>query len=413
MLDGALSDIRFGIRAARRAPGFAAAAIASIALAIAAASTMFSAFHAVFLRPQPFRDADRLVNIWKTTGTDLNLATVADLRFWRGYAHSFESFGTFDGYRMATLTGGREPAKLMAATVSAGLFPVLQSPPLLGRVLSPRDFEPASSGAIVLAWGTWQGQFAGDPKILGREILLDGQSYVVVGVMPASFRFPWRGYGAWIPSRREVTSPAETSVQVTARLRSGVSMEDAERELEALRPALARLYPESDRHWRTKLENAATRETEGYREAFVLLFAAVGVLVLIGCLNVANLLLARSVARTAEFATRTALGAPRARLFRQVLTESLTLAFAGGALGLLISLAGMRAVAASMPVERAAPGLQDTGMDLTVLLFGLCATTLVGVAFGIAPALRTSGFSLRGPAEAQPGHALLRAIEPC
>lgn len=393
MFDGALRDVRYAVRILAKTPGFLAAAVLSVALGIGASTTMFSAFRAVFLRPLPYRDADRLVKVTKTGGDHRDRqVTVGDVLFWREHARSFQSLGTFGGFRMMTLTGVREPTNLIVHFVSAEIFSTLDSPALLGRTLGSGDFGPGMPPAAVLSYSAWQKQLGGDSKNIGREIMLDGRSYVVVGVMPEGFIFPWPGTSAWAPDETVITDPLQAGAEVIGRLRPGVSLESATAEIDRLRPGLALAYPRDRRNWRIELDEFATSETRDYRKAFLLLFGAVGLLALIGCLNVANLLLARSSARESEFATRSALGAARGRLIRQVLTESLVLALLGGAGGLLLAWGGAHLITATIP---AAPGLDKTRVDQAVLWFALAVTMLSGLAFGIAPALELPRFTLR------------------
>ena len=386
-------DVRYALRILGKTPGFLAAAVFSIALAIGAGTTMFSAFRAVFLKPLPYRDADRLVTISKTGGDHRDRqVTYADVRFWREHARTIESSGTCGGFRMETLTGVREPANLVVRFVSDSVFQTLESPALMGRTLAARDFESGAPRAAVISWSTWQKQFGGDQKIIGREILLDGHGFAVVGVMPEGFNYPSPGSSAWIPDETVITDPLDGGGNIIARLRPGVTIERATAEIARLRPALALAYPPDRRNWRIELDEFSTAETREYRKAFLLLFGAVGLLMLIGCLNVANLLLARSSAREAEFATRSALGAGRGRLIRQVLTESLVLAMAGGVAGLLLAWGGAHLISATIP---AAPGLDKTRVDFSVMWFALAVTVATGLAFGIAPALELPRLALR------------------
>jgi hypothetical protein len=216
MFDGALRDVRYAVRILAKTPGFLAAAVLSVALGIGASTTMFSAFRAVFLRPLPYRDADRLVKVTKTGGDHRDRqVTVGDVLFWREHARSFQSLGTFGGFRMMTLTGVREPTNLIVHFVSAEIFPTLDSPALLGRTLGSGDFGPGMPPAAVLSYSAWQKQLGGDSKNIGREIMLDGRSYVVVGVMPEGFIFPWPGTSAWAPDETVITDPLQAGAEVS------------------------------------------------------------------------------------------------------------------------------------------------------------------------------------------------------
>jgi hypothetical protein len=302
-------------------------------LGIGAATTMFSAFRSVFLRSLPYGDANRIVQIEKHGGGDTSAVTLADFEFLRRNARSFETVAWFGLFETVALSRLAEPANLWVRSVSREPFPLLQSRPLLGRALAASDFQPNAPPAIVLSYDTWRKHFHGDPQIIGRHILVSeqypkpGQTIdVVVGVMPKEFYFPQMGIAAWLPNRRPVSDPLRTGVNMVARLRPGTSIEQARSEIRQLLPALERVYPESKRGWTLSMDRFGARSVEEYRRAFALLLAAAGFLVLIACLNVANLLLARGSARATEFAIRGALGASRGRLIGQVLVESLALA---------------------------------------------------------------------------------------
>lgn len=395
MISGLWQDLRYAFRILRKSPVFLAAAVLSIALGIGASTTIFSAFQAVFLGPSPYRDAEQLVEITKISKhvgpPDVNHA---DVEFWRRTSRSFQSFATYSGFRAMTLSGIDAPVNLLVRLVSPDLFPTLGSRALIGRVLTQEDFRKDSPPVVVIAHSVWQEQFHGDPKVIGRRILLDGMDHTVVGVMPLNFNFPTASQRAWLPDKTPVTDPF-TYASTVARLKPGVSEQAALAELERLWPALAKQYPESKRDWRLQMEGIAGRDTKDHRRAFQLLFSAVGFLVLIACLNVANLLLARSSAREEEFSIRSALGAGRRRLIRQVITESLVLALIGGSLGLLLAYAGNRALLAFLPSNFSIPRLDQTQMDSMVLLFALAVTAITGLAFGIIPALALSRHSLR------------------
>ncbi len=296
-----------------------------------------------------------------------------------------------------------EPANLWVRGVSRDLFPLLGSKPLLGRTLAASDFQPDAPPAVLLSYDTWQKSFHGDPKIVGRQILLSeqypkpGQAFNnVVGVMPKGFYFPQREIAAWLPRRMPAGDLLGISVNVVARLRAGSSIEQARAEVNRLLPALERSYPESKRGWTLLMDRFGARSIAEYRKAFLLLLAATGFLVLIACLNVANLLLARASARAGEFAIRGALGASRGRLIRQVLVESLALASLGGAVGVMLAYAGNRALLWLLPTYLDIPRLEETRLDTAVLGVAIAIVFLAGLLFGIAPALMFSKNRLAG-----------------
>jgi predicted permease len=363
-----MRDLLYAWRRLRESPVFTITAVVSLGLGIGAAVTMFSAFRSVFLRALPYREADRVVQVEKHgRGGDPGGVTLADFEFLRRNARSFETVAWFSYFEGVALSRIAEPANLWVRSVSRELFPLLESKPLLGRTLAESDFQPNALPAVVLSYDTWQKHFHGDPQVIGRQILFSeqypkaGQTVdLVVGVMPKEFYFPQVGIAAWLPERMPVSDPLRTGVNMVARLRRGSSIEQARPELNRLLPVLERSYPRTARGWTLSMDRFGARSIEEYRRAFVLLVAAAGFLVLIACLNVANLLLARASARTTEFAIRGALGASRLRLIGQVLVESFALAGLGGALGICLAYAGNRVLLWLLPTYLGIPHLEET-----------------------------------------------------
>ena len=390
------NDIRFSLRLLRKSPAFLVTAVFSLALGIGATTTVFSAFRAVFLRPLPYTDAERLVEITKP-GPDgrASSTTLADIAFWRQFSRSFEKIGTYGFYKPMTLTGGAEPANVVGRVIEKDLFPTLQARAMLGRVFEPSDFEDGNPRGILLSYRVWQQDFQEDRAIAGRRVTLDNDSYVVIGVMPEEFHYPSAFTNVWVANRDGAIDPRTTARGVVARLKPGISAQAAQAELERMRPALAQQYPEAKRNFRIQLDVLGERDAVKYHAAFLMLCGAVAMLVLIACLNVANLVIARSVAREGEFAVRSALGAARRRLVRQVMVESFVLAALGGCLGAMLSFAGNRALVAWLPARYAIARLSETRVDLMVLAFALGLTTLTAVLFGLGPAVVLSRFSLR------------------
>jgi predicted permease len=390
-----LNDLRFAVRVLGRSPSFLITAVLSLALGIGATTVVFSAFRAVFLPPLPYTDPDRLVEVSKVTVDGQNASTTTvDVQFWRQSSRSFESVGTYAFYHTMTLSGAGEPFNILARVVERDLFGTLEARPLLGRVLVPSDFDNSRPHGLLLTWKVWQSQFNGDAGVIGRQVMLDNIAYTVIGVMPREFHFPTPLTNVLIADRGH-TNPRTTARGVVARLRHGISRETALAELESLQPALAKQYPEAQRRFHFRLDPLGQRETEGYRKAFVILLAAVGLLALISCLNVANLIIARSMAREIEFAIRSALGAARGRMIRQVFVESLTLAAAGGALGVFFAWVGNRLLVTMVPMQYQLVRLGESRIDMYVLCFVLALTTATAVIFGSGPAVVLSRFSLR------------------
>jgi len=391
-----LGDIRFSLRLLRKSPSFLATAVLSLALGIGATTTVFSAFRAVFLRPLPYAEPDRLVEITKPTSEGHTVyPTLADLGFFREFSRSFESFASYGFFRAITVSGGIEPANGRARVVERDLFPVLGARAMLGRVFEPGDFEDGNPRAVLLSYKFWRQEFNGDPGVVGRQVMLDNESYSVIGVMPEEFHFPTSTFNLWIADREKPTNPLTTQRNIIGRLKHGVTVEAAQAELERMLPSLALSYPEARRKFRIQLDALSERDVKKYQAAFLMLCGSVGLLVLIACLNVANLVIARSVSREGEFAVRSALGAGRKRLMRQVMVESGVLAAAGGLLGLSFSYAGNRALVAWLPVHSQIARLDEARVDFTVLAFALGLTMSTALVFGIGPALVLSRFSLR------------------
>lgn len=388
-------DARYGWRQLKASPVFTLAALVSLGLGIGASVTMFSAFRAVFLRALPYRDADRIVGIDKIGNHgDTPANTIADLTFLRRYERSFQSAAGFGFFETATLSGIAEPADLWVRSVSPELFPLLDGKPLLGRTFLPSDFLPGAPQTVVLAYSAWHEHFHDDPAIIGRPIFLDQKSHLVLGVMPKEFYFPKAGTAAWLPNRTPVTDPLKTYTSIVARLRPGVSLDRARQELHQLMRPLFETYPSSARNFNLTLWPVSSGENADYRNAFLLLLAAAGFLVLLSCLNVASLLLSRASARRNEFAMRAALGARRSRLIAQVLTESLVLGALSGLFGIFLAYAGNRILLWLSPGYLGIPRLENTQLDLAVLAFALLLTFLVTLFFGLAPALGLSAAKL-------------------
>ncbi len=391
-----LSDLRFSLRMLRKNLVFLVAAVLSLALGIGAATTVFSAFRAVFLRPLPYADPDHLVQITRSEADQRTGAlTVADFQFLRKFSHSFDHFGSYGFLRALTFRGAGEPANLVARIVENDFFPALGTRPILGRVFANNDFIPGNPRGVILAFSVWQKQFQADPGVVGRQVMLDGESYSVIGVMAADFHFPSSFTTLWIPDRDQIKNPLQEYRDVVARLKPGIPVSAARAELERLRPAIVSPYPVSERKFRLNVESLSERDTAKYKTAFWMLCCAVGLLVVIACLNVANLVIARSVGREGEFALRSALGAARKRLVMQVLLESSVLALMGGILGIVFAFVANRVLVAWLPASHSVPRLGETRVDLAVLAFALGTTTVTALLFGMGPALLLSRFNLR------------------
>ncbi len=386
-----LQDLRYAVRAMRRAPGFTAAAALALALGIGANTAVFSVVNAVVLRPLAYRDPDRLVTLLHDGRNPVAVANYVD---WRDRSRSFEAMAAAD-YWTPNLTGVDRPERLWGLKVTANLLPMLGVEPLLGRLFLPGEDQEGSEQEAVLGYGLWQRRFNGDRGILGKLITLNGKGYTVVGVMPPGFRFaPFWATRAelWVPDAfgSRIRDRGGNSLRVFARLKPGVSLERARAEVAIITARLERQYPGTNRDVAvTPLRENVVGKVE---TPLLILLGAVGFVLLIACANVAHMLLARASARQREVAVRCALGAGRARLIRQLLTENLLLACAGGILGLLFAAWGTRALASLSPASL--PRVDSVGIDARVALFLLAVTVLTALAFGLAPTLRASDVSL-------------------
>ena len=401
MTDNFLHDLRYALRILRKAPGFTAVAVGTLALAIGASSSIFSVVNAVLLRELPYREADRLVILWGADRKADNLrsqVTFPDVVDWRRAARSFEEITAFHGWD-PILSGEFEPERLGGIQVSDGYFTVMKTAPLLGRVFTPEEQQEGKDRVVVLSYGFWQRKFSKDPGLVGRSIRLNGVPHTVVGVMPPEFRSlpaslidqPAEIYRPLAEpySERERSGHHDRAI---ARLKPGVTLETAQAEMNVVASRLEREHRETNAGLGVHIVPLKVDIVRNIRPALVILQFSVLLLVLIACANIANLLLARSTVRRKEIAIRTALGAGRGRLIRQVLTESVVLGALGGALGILLtvwSMAGLAALGA-----KALPELAQIDVDLRVLLFTAAVSIVTGIVFGIAPAMQASATGL-------------------
>lgn len=385
-------DLRYALRSLRRAPGFAVTALLVMALGVGANAAAFSLADYVLLRPLPFADAGRLVAVWQSmreSGYSRVEVSPANYRDWKAGANrSLEGMGASAGVS-ANLVGQGEPQRLEGVAVTHDLFPLLGAQPALGRLFSEDDDREGAQGAVILSWGLFRGAFGGDSSVIGRRVTLDDEPYVVVGVMPEGFAYPSREAQFWRPFRFAAGAfedRSDTFLRVVGRLRPGATIGDARAELDVVADNVARENPKENAGTRSTVLSMRDEISQRSRALVLALLGASACVLLIACLNLANLLLARALQRRKELALRAALGAGPERLLRQLLTESLLLAFGGGALGLLFAAASLPVLARLVPAEL--PIAASPSIDLRVLAAAAGATLLSALAFGVLPARR-------------------------
>jgi putative ABC transport system permease protein len=397
-METVLRDIRYGIRGLLKRPGFTIIALIALALGIGANTAIFSLVNAVVLRPLPYSDPDRLVWVWGNVRNGPNRASVAPLDYldFRNHNKTFEQFAaTFTMPLPANLTGSGEPERLTASGVTGNYFQTLGVSPALGRGFTLDNERPGNDQVTILSHALWQKRFGGDPAIVNQRIVLDGKSFEVIGVMPKDITFP-QSAELWVPINFEASPEMKVRrahfIRPLGRLKPGVTLAQAQADTDIIAAQLEQQYPESNTGWGLRLEPLHERLTGGSRTTLLILFGAVGFVLLIACANVANLLLVRAAAREKEVALRTALGASRARIVRQLITENLLLALAGGALGALLATSTIDLLVTLG--GNTIPSTANVKIDATVLAFTFLVSLVTGLLFGLAPALRTSKLNL-------------------
>ena len=397
-MDTFLQDIRYGIRSLLKQPAFTAIAIITIALGIGANTAIFSVVNAVILRPLPYPDADKLVMLWSTTPKDGNQEqpfSFADFNDVRAQAKSFSNIAAASPLWNFTLTGGGEPEPIQGLFVSQNLFEMLGARPAIGRTFLPDDDRQGANPVVVISHALWQRRFGGDSNVLGRPLNVSGVNASIVGVMPEDFYFLESAAELWAPLSQNQFAGSARNVRllsVVGRLHDRVPLTQANAELSAISGQLAAQYPDTNSGFGLRALSLHQQVTGKVRGALLLLLGAVGLVLLIACVNVVNLMLVRSAGRSREIAVRAAVGAGRFRLLRQLLTESITLSVFGGAAGALVATWGVKLLLTLNPI--ALPRYNKIGVDSTVLLFTLAASVITGIVFGLAPAWRMFKFDL-------------------
>jgi predicted permease len=391
-----LQDLRYGARTLLKNPGFTLIAVLTLGLGIGANTAIFSVVNGVLLRPLSYHEPERIVTLLDNGRYPVSPANFLDFR---ANNQSFAQMAAAEAWGGA-LTGGDRPEMLSGLRMGEGLFALLGARALLGRTLQAEDYRPGKDHALVLSHKLWQRAFGGDPKIIGRNIRLSGESYAVVGVMPPQFQFPpfWATRAEmWAPLdlSPRVTDRRGGSLRVFARLKPNVTMRQAQAEIDAMNKQLALAYPDADAGLNIRVESLNEKVVGDVRRALLVLSGAVGFVLLIACANVACLLLTSAAARQKEAAVRVALGASRWRIIRQSLTESLLLSICGTAVGMLLAVWGVDWLTALLAGNSSSftvrlPRLNEIRIDMTALGFTLVVTLATSLLFGLAPALVAS-----------------------
>jgi putative ABC transport system permease protein len=398
-MESFVQDIRYGIRTLAKSSGFSSVAVLTLALGIGANTAIFSVVENVLLRPLPYPHPENLIQIWNTYPPQVPRGALSpgDYADWHQQATSFSEMGAYGEIsKGVNLTGESEPQRVLVGYASSDLFPMLGARIVAGRLFVPEENRAGSAPVVILGHRLWQSRFGGDPGVVGRAITLDNKRYTVVGILPAGFQL-LRWADLWMPLGQfddDLTEHVHHAFVAIARLKAGVSLSQAREEIGRLNQQEAIAYPDTHKGFGVLVQKLEDPSAASLRSTLLVLFGAVGLVLLIACANIVNLLLVRNASREREVAVRTALGASPWQLIRQLLTESTLLSVLGGVLGVIFAIAGLKALMSFAPPDLAI--LQETGVNGWVLGFTAAVCLAAGLACGLLPALRTLGTDLAG-----------------
>jgi len=399
-----MNDLRFAFRQLLKNPGFTAVAVLTLALGIGANTAIFSVVNAVLLRPLPYPDAGRLVWIWENNlskNLPINPASPGNFNDWRNQSRVFENLSAWEGENF-NLTDHGEPERVLGAKVFSDFFDVLGVRPMLGRSFLPEEDRAGANPVALLSHGLWQRRFGADTNILGQALTVDGKRFTIIGIIPHGGGVPFNHFELWVPfalDAARLAAHGDRFLRPLGRLKPGVSIKQAQVELGGIARRLEQAYPQENTGAGVNIIPLKEMFTGEMRTPLLVLLGAVGFVLLIACANVANLMLARSSAREKEIALRAALGATRLRLARQLFTETLLLCTLGTAAGLALAMYGVQLLRLLVPAvssnyKVSIPGLDEIGLDRSVLLFTLGLSFITALLCGLAPALKTSALDL-------------------